>query len=138
MKNLSVVVSEHPHRKEITLLTVKGSIDTVTSPEFEEKFLSVLKANKFKLVIDLSGVDYISSVGWGLFVSEIKKIREQKGDVLLAGMTPEVAEIFELLEFNTFMKSFPSVESAVSAGFGGSPAVKKKDVPASRFLKATP
>src|ERR1700690_516512 len=112
MDNISVSISEHPQNKDITLLAVKGFIDTTTAPEFEKKFLSVLGDKKFKLVVDLKDVNYISSAGWGIFISEIKRIRNQKGDLVLVGMNPEVSEVFELLEFNTILKSFPNVESA--------------------------
>jgi len=117
MQNITVNVSEHPQSKGITLLAVKGFIDTTTAPEFEKKFLSVLGEQKYKLVVDLRDVNYISSAGWGIFISEIKRIRNQKGDLILVGMNPEVAEVFELLEFNTILKSFPNVESAVKKGF---------------------
>ena len=117
MENISVNVSEHPQNKDITLLSVKGFIDTTTAPEFEKKFLSLLGEKKFKLVVDLKDVNYISSAGWGIFISEIKRIRNQKGDLVLVGMNPEVSEVFELLEFNTILKSFPNVEAAVKKGF---------------------
>lgn len=117
MENITVNVYEHPKNKGITLFAVKGFIDTTTAPEFEKKFLSVLKEKKFKLIVDLKEVNYISSAGWGIFISEIKRIRNQKGDLILVGMNPEVAEVFELLEFNTILKSFPNVETAIQKGF---------------------
>ena len=117
MENISVVVSEYPSNREITLMGVKGFIDTTTAPEFEKRFQSVLIDKKYKLVIDLKDVNYISSAGWGIFISEIKRIRNQKGDLVFVGMSPEVAEVFELLEFNTILKSFPNVETAVKKGF---------------------
>ena len=120
MENISVNVTEYPQHKDITLLSVQGFIDTTTAPEFEKKFLSVLADKKFKLIVDLKEVNYISSAGWGIFISEIKHIRVQKGDLVLVGMNPEVAEVFELLEFNTILKSFPSVDAAVKKAFGKS------------------
>jgi anti-anti-sigma factor len=115
--NISVNVTESTQHKGITIITVKGILDTVTAPEFEQQFRSVLDNKKFKLVIDLTDVEYISSAGWGNFISEIKRIRGEKGDLVLAGMKPAVTDIYELLEFDTFLKSFPDVESAVSKGF---------------------
>ena len=117
MENISVNVSEHPQNKDITLFSVRGFIDTTTAPEFEKKFQSVLGEKKYKLIVDLKDVNYISSAGWGIFISEIKRIRNQKGDLVLAGMNSEVSEVFELLEFNTILKSFPNVETAIKKGF---------------------
>ncbi len=118
MENISVSVSEHPQNKEVTLLAVKGDIDTITAPKFEKKFLLVLDEKKFKLVIDLKDVNYISSKGWSVFISNIKSIRGQKGDLVIAGMNPQVSEVFGILEFGSIFKAFPNVESAVKNGFG--------------------
>jgi anti-anti-sigma factor len=121
--NLTVRLFEYPGRKEITVISVKGYIDSTTASEFERAFLSVLRDNKYKMVVDLKEADYISSAGWGLFVGEIKRIRGEKGDLVLSGMSPDVLEIFKLLEFDTFLRFFPDVESAVEKGFGIAPAI---------------
>ena len=114
MDNISINISEE---KGITLLSVRGIIDTSTVSEFEEKFHSVLDEKKFRLVVDLKNVDYISSAGWGIFVSEIKRIRSLKGDLVLCGMIPEVADIFDLLNFTVIFKSFPDLKTALKEGF---------------------
>ena len=125
MKNITVIASDHPVQKDITLLSVKGFIDTTTAPEFEKTFQSVLAEKKFKLIVDLKDVDYISSAGWGIFVGEIKRIRGQQGNLFLTAMCPEVAEAYELLQFNTIIKSFSNVDEAVQKGFGGKAPVAK-------------
>lgn len=117
MKNITVNVSTHPLHKDLTVLSVKGFIDTNTASEFDKSFQSALAEKKFKLIVDLKDVTYVSSAGWGLFVGEIKRIRTQKGDLFLVAMSPEVEEAYELLQFSTILKAFPSVEQAVQKGF---------------------
>ncbi len=124
MKNITITISPYPQHKDITLLSVKGFIDTNTAPEFDKSFQEVLGDNKFKLIVDLKDVNYISSAGWGLFVGEIKRIRNQKGDLFLVAMSPEVEEAYELLQFSTILKAFPNVEQAVQKGFGKSMGAK--------------
>jgi len=58
-------------------------------------------------------VDYISSAGWGIFISEIKGIRERGGDLKLVRMIPDVYEVFELLEFHYILKAYDSIEEAI-------------------------
>lgn len=120
MEGLSVKIDAYPKKRDIVVLAAKGFIDTTTAPEFEKAFQSVLKDNKFRIVVDLGGVNYISSAGWGIFISEIKRIRNNKGDLFLAGMNSEVQEVFELLEFHTILKAFPDVDTAVAEGFAKS------------------
>ena len=123
MEKISVQATPAPGNPGITLLSVKGYIDTLTSVEFEKNLLLALEDKKNKLVVDLKEVAYISSAGWGIFIGHIKKIRDQKGDLILAGMKPEVSEVFELLEFNTILKAFPDVQVAIQKGFGHDPRV---------------
>jgi|SRR5579883_1504308 len=124
MKNITVSVSNHPHHKDITVISVKGFIDTNTASEFDKSFQSALAEKKYNLIVDLKDVTYVSSAGWGLFVGEIKRIRNQKGDLFLTAMSPEVEEAYDLLQFSTILKSFPTVEQAVQKGFKKSGATK--------------
>jgi hypothetical protein len=62
----------------------------------------------------LGNVDYISSAGWGIFISEIKSIRENGGDLKLVRMVPDVYEIFELLEFHHILDVYDSVDEAIN------------------------
>ena len=97
----------------ISLITLKGAIETTNAAGLEDTLKRIISDNCYRIVVDLSGVNYISSAGWGIFISEIKRIRRNGGDIKLAAMTPEVREVFELLEFNSILKPFNDKESAV-------------------------
>ena len=100
--------------QNIVVIKVGGYIDTTTSAELEHTLSSTLKSNSHNIIIDLGNVDYISSAGWGIFISEIKGIREKNGDLKLVRMIPDVFEVFELLEFHYILKAFDTVEEAIS------------------------
>ena len=65
--------------------------------------------------VDLSGVNYISSAGWGIFIGEIKDIRHRGGDLKLCGMVGDVHEVFQLLEFHSILQAYPTSDDAVSS-----------------------
>jgi anti-sigma B factor antagonist len=109
---------------EITIVRVDGVIDTMTAHELEKVANSLLAQKRYKIVVDLGGVDYISSAGWGIFISNIREIRLNNGDIKLARMIPNVYEIFELLEFDSILRAFDNIEKA-KADFGGSPSGEK-------------
>jgi len=109
----------HARRHEptgATVIAVHGFLDTATSVDLEKELQRVLRARCWQVVIDLSGVDYISSAGWGIFLSEIRHIRQQGGDLRLVGMKPEVYEVYELLEFRSVLAHHCSLDEAC-AGF---------------------
>lgn len=99
----------------VAILKVKGYLDTTTAHELEQTLSDLVARNEYKLVLDLSGVNYISSAGWGIFISEIKNIRNNGGDLKLAGMVGDVHEVFQLLEFNTILDAYESTGQAVAA-----------------------
>ncbi len=104
---------------EVTIIRVDGVIDTMTATELEKVTNSLLGQKRYNIIVDLGGVDYISSAGWGIFISNIREIRLNKGDIKLARMIPNVYEIFELLEFDSILKAFDNIEKAKN-DFGGS------------------
>jgi len=112
MENIKISLDASGSEGEISVVRVDGVIDTMTATELEKVMNSLLDQKRYNIVIDLGGVDYISSAGWGIFISNIREIRQNTGDIKLARMVPNVHEIFELLEFDSILKSFDNVEKA--------------------------
>jgi len=108
--------------KEVTVIRVDGVIDTMTATELEKVANSLLSQKKYNIIVDLGGVGYISSAGWGIFISNIREIRLNNGDIKLARMIPNVYEIFELLEFDSILKAFDNLEKAKADFAGALPA----------------
>jgi anti-anti-sigma factor len=117
MKGIDVYVEEAVSNRGVSVLRVSGYVDTTTSPELERRLQALLRDKRYHIVVDLTRVEYISSAGWGIFISEIREIREHGGDLKLAGMIPDVREVFDLLEFENILQAFPDPDLAV-LGFG--------------------
>jgi anti-sigma B factor antagonist len=114
MEGIQVSAEVAGSRNHISIIKVGGYIDTTTSSELERALDSLLKQGRFFIIVDLGNVDYISSAGWGIFISEIKSIRENGGDLKLVRMVPDVYEIFELLEFHHILDVYDSVDEAIN------------------------
>ena len=114
MEGIHIVDKRVGFNLDIVYLKVNGYIDTSTSLELVNKLKTFLEDNVSRFVLDLAGVNYVSSAGWGVFVGEIKNVRESGGDIKLVNMTPEVYDVFEMLEFNRILKSYDSVEEAIN------------------------
>jgi len=98
----------------IVLIKVGGYIDFTTSDEIDNIIESLLKSKNYKIIFDLAEVNYISSRGWSIFLSKIKEIRDNGGDLKLAKMKPDVFQVFEVLEFFWFLKTYNTLEAAIS------------------------
>jgi len=117
MQSISVNIAYLPLHPDTAILHLKGFLYANTLVQAEKAVQSVLGAKKKKLVVDLSEADYISSGGWGLLLTVCRSFRDEGGDLVLAGLKPEVNDAFELLEYNKVMKSFPASETALKQGF---------------------
>ena len=131
MEGIQVSVEKAGVNNHIAVIKVGGYIDTTTSAELEHALDSLLKAGTYDIIIDLGNVDYISSAGWGIFISEIKGIREKGGDLKLVRMIPDVYEVFELLEFHYILKAFDSIDEAVHDFSKGGSSLPRKPVSSS-------
>jgi anti-sigma B factor antagonist len=120
MPDIQVDVKYAGSENDIAIISAKGFIDTTTAPDLEKKLEEQLALNKYKIIVDLKNIDYVSSAGWGVFVSEIREIRENNGDLVLVNMSSDVYDVYELMEFSSILKSFDNIESAVS-NFTGEP-----------------
>jgi anti-sigma B factor antagonist len=100
-------------RERVVLLNLKGTIETTNAGALEEVIERIIKESCYKIVVDLSQVSYVSSAGWGIFISEIKRVRRESGDIKLAAMRPEVREVFDLLEFHNILKPYPDKGDAI-------------------------
>ncbi len=89
-------------KNEGTKLTVAvtGHIDTVTAPQLEAEL--ALDAVD-ELVLDLSGVTYVSSAGLRVFLSAYKTMAKKRG-MTIVGAQPAVLEVFRITGFASIFK----------------------------------
>ena len=93
-----------------------GRIDHASAEAFSRELqphLERCKANTPGLIIDMSAVDYISSVGLRVLMVAAKQAEAQGGHIAIAGLTPLVREVFEISRFDLLFQTFDSVEQAV-------------------------
>ena len=81
-------------------VTVAGYIDTVTAPQLEAEL--ALDAAE-ELVLDISGVSYVSSAGLRVFLSAYKAMAKKRG-MTIVGAQPAVLEVFKITGFASIFK----------------------------------
>ncbi len=108
-------IRTEPLQNGITLITVRGFLDAHTYEQFEKAFDTVIEAGTYKIVVDLSALDYISSAGAGVFISALDKLRDNDGNVVLMKPTVNVREVFDLLGLSQIFTFKNTREEAVRA-----------------------
>lgn len=103
--------------RDVLVLSPEGRIDHANSENFRNAltpFIDRCKTGGDKLVLDLAGVDYISSAGLRCFMLAEKQAKSQGGTIVVAGMQPVVKEIFEISRFTLVFTTFAAVRDAVA------------------------
>ena len=86
----------------ILIISLDGKIDGATAPELEAHLLAWLDQGETRLIFDFQEVFYISSAGLRVVLLAAKRLRD-KGRMAIAGVKPEVKEIFDLAGFDTLL-----------------------------------
>ena len=100
--------------KDIVIVTVKGRMGEVSAPEFEEKMNELIDKGETKFLVDLEGLEYISSAGLRGLLAAAKTLKEKDGQIFLSGLMGAVREVFEISQFISIFQIFETVDSALS------------------------
>jgi anti-anti-sigma factor len=95
------------------VMEVKGRLDAVNSAKLEEEGQAWIDRGEKTLVMDLGGVDYISSAGLRTILVLARKLNGSGGQIRFCGLKGMVREIFSISGFNSLFPIFPSVTEAL-------------------------
>jgi anti-anti-sigma factor len=99
---------------DVAVLAVTGRIDTTTSAQLETALSAAVASATHRVVLDLAGVDFISSQGLRVLLSALKTARHLGGDVKLCGLRAEIVQIFRISGFATLFDMRANVAEAVA------------------------
>ena len=100
------------------VVTPQGRLDHDNCESFQTDLAEHLQACSQQgaaLVLDLSGLEYVSSAGLRCFMLAAKQARAQNGYLAVAAVQPLVQEILEISKFTLVLRVLPSVREAVAA-----------------------
>lgn len=80
----------------VTILSVKGRLDSVTAPILDGSLSGMLAAPGRRLLVDLSQLEYISSAGFRILLLAAKRADENGGQIALCGVSGKVRQLFDL------------------------------------------
>ena len=102
---------------DILVLSPEGRIDHVNSEAFRNSLAPFIERcinDGKRMVLDLAGVDYISSAGLRCFMLAEKQVKAQGATIVVAAMQPVVREIFEISRFTLIFETFSTVREALA------------------------
>jgi anti-anti-sigma factor len=100
------------------VLAPAGRIDMASADRFRERLIPMISsaaAGGESVVLDFSGVDYISSAGLRVLMLAAKEARASGGKIAVAALQPLVNEIFQISRFDKVLPCHQAVNDAVAA-----------------------
>lgn len=100
-------------RDGVICLKIDGRLDGESAPAAEAKVKALLAEGRRRLLFDLSGMSYISSAGLRVVLLAVKRLQATGGQIVLAALTPDVQEVFDVSNFSRIVP----ITATVEAGF---------------------
>jgi anti-sigma B factor antagonist len=102
------------HYKHCDLLSIKGKVDSYTAPDLTKAMESLNDDGKFKIVIDMGEMEYMSSAGFrALLLGQRNCKRYNRGEIVLARVPKKICDALELTGFTPLFRIFEDVTAAV-------------------------
>ena len=109
---MEIQVVEHG---KVQVLACEGRMDAQVSGLLKDRIQELLDKGATQLVMDLQGLEFLDSSGLGALVSCLRRVKEKKGEIKLAGLRPEVRSIFEITRVSRLFHICETVPDAVKA-----------------------
>jgi anti-anti-sigma factor len=101
--------------KSISIFRPQGRVDSQGSVFLDEALQAAITAGKYKIVLDMTEVDYISSAGLRTLADISTKTAEKEGGFKLVALHRKVLRVFRIIGFDKLFDIYDTVEAAIDA-----------------------
>ncbi|MEW6096868.1 MAG: STAS domain-containing protein [bacterium] len=99
--------------QEVSVVSVSGRIDASTAPDLEKELNELISSGRIKVVINFSGVEYISSGGLRVLLATAKELQRKNGVLRLCQLEQNVYKVFKLAGFTTIFNIYDTEDEAL-------------------------
>lgn len=100
-------------REKALILHLVGRLDTLSSPILEQEMSKEIEKGEKEIFLDFSRVDYLSSAGLRVLLSNSKKLKMSQGKLVIYAMTDDVMEIVKMAGFEKVLNLSKSEKDAL-------------------------
>lgn len=102
-------------KDDISVISPSGLLETHNCDSLKDAISALMKAKKYRIVIDLSKTTFMCSSAWGALIGSIREASRGGGGILLAAMNEDTKADFYKANFNEIIESHETVEKAIAA-----------------------
>jgi anti-sigma B factor antagonist len=114
-------------RDGLPILEVNGEIDVFTAPLFKQAVVNMVAGGNRHLFLDMSGVEFMDSSGFGTLLGATKRLRPEGGSMHLFACSPTIERMLHLIRLDMIVGVHADEEEAIASvqGSGSSPQVTR-------------
>jgi anti-sigma B factor antagonist len=99
--------------KRVDLVKASGRVDSNNAHELEQAFQQLGRTGRYQLVVDLSGIDYMSSAGLRALVAALRESKRHNGDLVIASPSARMREVLTLAGLDSVFSIYDDTIAAV-------------------------
>ena len=99
----------------ISLIKLIGTLDIIGVGEIETRFAGYSAGDSVRMLVDLSQVDFLASIGIRLLTLTAKSVASRGGKMALVHPIPEVEQVLDVTGIPAIIPVYPDLESAKTA-----------------------
>jgi|UniRef100_A0A7C4KHC0 anti-sigma B factor antagonist len=104
----------HTQYRHCDLVKVKGRVDSYTAPQLSETFNKITEQGRFKIALDMSELDFMSSAGLRALINAQKVCkRYNRGELVLVAVPENIRAALDLAGFIPLFKIYDDVLTAI-------------------------
>ena len=107
---LKISTTENP---SIAILHLDGGIDSTTTAQLQHTAFELMASGKNQCILDLAGVDYISSAGLRSILLITHQLLDQQGQLVVCQLQPTVHHVFTMTGFEKIISQFATLEQTL-------------------------
>ena len=115
-----VIIGTIGSQADITLIHIRGFLDTVVAYSLQEQIYALISAGSYKYIIDLKELEQISSAGIGLFSGLVMELRKHHGQLIFLHVPEQVEHVFKITRLIELFIIGENMDQAVAALEAGS------------------
>ena len=97
----------------VVILRLDGRLDAATAPLLGRKIQMLIDDGHIQIALDFAQVDYLSSAGMRVLLSESRKLHAKHGTFVLFSLSGEVEEVLKMAGFDRILHVFPTEKEAL-------------------------
>src|SRR5919112_4398034 len=95
------------------VIRIAGEIHATTAPALSERLSGALESGRHRVVLDLTGVEFIDSTGLSVLLNGLRRVTRVRGAMVLACANPTVLRLFQITKLDSTFEILPSCDEAI-------------------------